>query len=244
MKAASLLTAAIATALLVAATVQAASLKKRLESLPSPAAASATGPSAEIPPSPYEMKELAKRVDAIAARLEGKIERERKELREAQDRYKGIGVRTAESLAAMEKEAAEIRDLLGDLEKNKDKVAEMTKRIRNEQQKAMIKRFMAGELKKENEKLKAELGLTAEQGAQFDRVFEETADQFAEMGSAFMDGDANPAKFMEVVAESNRKMATFLTEDQMKKYTEIQQSRWGGGRRGGGGGDGGGGGGQ
>ena len=68
-------------------------------------------------------------------------------------------------------------------------------------------------------------------GPQFDKVSEEMFDKFADMGSSFMDGEANPAKFQELVTETNTKMQSFMSEDQFKKYQDIQQRQWGGGRR-------------
>lgn len=233
MKAAAFLLAAVAAALLVAAGAQAASLKGRLDHLPAPVAGTASLPEGTEPPaSPYEMAELAKRVEACAAKLDAKIERERLALTGARERFGGIKSRTAESLEAMEKESAAIKEALGAKAADKQKVADLTKRIRTEQQKAMFKRFVGEQMKKENEKLKVDLGLTPEQVVQFDKVSEEMFDKFAEVGSSFMDGEANPAKFTELVSESNGKMKAILSEEQFTRFTDYQQKRFGGGRQG------------
>ncbi len=230
MKVVALFVTAVAAALLVASVVQAAALKKRLDAVPAPAAGASAAPvSAELPPSPYELAELARRVEACAVRLDGKVDRETKALREAKERFTGIKGRSEESLTAIQKESLALKEELAKKAADKDKVAELTKRIRTEQQKMMLKRFMGDRMKGEMEKVKVELGLSPDQSAQFDKVSEEMFDKFAEMGSSFMDGDANPAKFQELVTESNGKMQTFMSEDQFKKYQAIQQRQFGGG---------------
>jgi hypothetical protein len=239
MKVAALLTTAIAAALLAAAIVQAASLNKRLHSLPAPAAGAASeNAGGEPPPSPYEVAEMAKRIEACAVLVDAKIERETKALREAKERFGGIKGRTDESLEAISKQSLALKEELGKKAADKDKVAELTKRIRTEQQKAMFKKFMGDRMKGEMEKVKVELELTPDQAAQFDKVSGEMFDKFSEMGSSMMDGEANPAKFQELVTESNTKMQGFMSEDQFKKYQDIQKRQWGGGRQGGGNGDG------
>lgn len=239
MKVVALFVTAIAAALVVASVVQAAALKKRLDAVPAPAAGASAAPvSAELPPSPYELAELARRVEACAVRLDGKVDRETRALREARERFTGIKGRSEESLAAIQRESLALKEELAKKAADKDKVAELTKRIRTEQQKLMLKRFVGDRMKGEMEKVKVELGLTPDQAAQFDKVSEEMFDKFAEMGSSFMDGDANPAKFQELVTESNTKMQTFMSEDQFKKYQAIQQRQFGGGGGGRQGGDG------
>ncbi len=232
MKVVALFITAVAAALLVASVVQAAALKKRLDAIPAPAAgAPATAAPAELPPSPYELAELARRVEACAVRLDGKIDRETRALKEAKERFTGIKGRSEESLTAIQKESLALKEELAKKAADKEKVAEMTKRIRTEQQKMMLKRFVGDRMKGEMEKVKVELGLTPEQAAQFDKVSDEMFDKFTEMGSSFMDGEANPAKFQELVTETNTKMQTFMSEEQFKKYQDIQQRQFGGGRR-------------
>ena len=68
MKAVALLSTALAAALLIAAIAQAASLKKRIELVPAPVAGAVAATTAEPPLSPYEMAELARRVEACASR--------------------------------------------------------------------------------------------------------------------------------------------------------------------------------
>lgn len=244
MKVAALLTTAVAAALLVAAVAQAASLNRRLREIPAPPAA-AVQAGQELPPSPYEVAEMAKRIEACAAKVDAKVERETKALREAKERFSGIKGRTDESLAAISKESLALKEELAKKAADKEKVAELTKRIRTEQQKAMFKKFVGERMKGEMDKVKTELELTPDQAAEFDKVSAEMFDKFAEMGSSFMDGEANPAKFQELVTESNTRMQTFMSEDQFKKYQDIQKRQWGGGgggRQGGGDGQGGGGG--
>jgi hypothetical protein len=232
MKVAALLATAIAAALLAAAVVQAASLNKRLHNVPAPAASAAPETAAaEPPPSPYEVAEMAKRVEACAVKIDAKIERETKALRDAKERFGGIKQRTDESLEAIARESLALKEELGKKSADKEKVAELTKKIRTEQQKAMFKKFMGERMKGEMEKVKAELELTPDQAAQFDKVSGEMFDKFSEMGSSFMDGEGNPAKFQELVTESNTKMQGFMSEDQYKKYQDIQKRQWGGGGR-------------
>ncbi|KAF0244161.1 MAG: hypothetical protein FD180_2746 [Planctomycetota bacterium] len=230
MKVAALLITAVAAALLVAAVAQAASLSKRLHSVPAPAAGAASdGAPHEMPPSPFEVAEMAKRIEACAAKIDLKIERESRALREAKERFAGIKGLTDESLEAIAKESLALKEELAKKKADKEKVAELTKRIRTEQQKAMFKRFMGDRMKGEMEKVKAELELTPDQAVQFDKVSGEMFDKFAEMGSSFMDGETNPAKFAELVTESNSRMQGFMSEDQFKKYQDIQKKQWGGG---------------
>ncbi|NUN49294.1 MAG: hypothetical protein HUU15_10755, partial [Candidatus Brocadiae bacterium] len=207
-----------------------------------PAAAAADGGPGSLqpvaPPSPYEMDDLARRLKAVGDKLEARIEKENRDLAEARGHVEGIRARTSESLAILEKESAAIKDELAGKAADETKVADLTKRIRTEQQKALIKRFVAAEMEKENAKLKADLGLTPEQAAAYDQVAAEMMDKFADVGSSFMDGEANPLKFAELVQENNTKMSAVLSPDQMKQYTDYQQKRWG--NRGGGGGGGGG----
>ena len=239
MKVAALLTTAIAAALLVAAVAQAASLNKRLHSVPAPAAGAASDVAgSEPPPSPYEVAEMAKRIEVCGSKIDLKIERETKALRDAKERFAGIKERTDDSLEAIAKESLALKEELAKKTVDKEKVAELTKKIRTEQQKAMFKKFMGDRMKGEMDKVKGELELTPDQAAQFDQVSGDMFDKFAEMGSSFMDGDTNPAKFQELVTESNTKMQGFMSEDQFKKYQDIQKKQWGGGGRGGGSGDG------
>ncbi|MCC6740928.1 MAG: hypothetical protein IT452_17950 [Planctomycetia bacterium] len=231
MKFAALFSVVIAASLLVAALVQAATLKRRLDAVPAPAAGAAAAAPAELPPSPYEMAELARRLEACSARLDAKIKDETTSLRESRERLAGLKGRSEESLAGVQRESLALKEELARNAADKEKVAELTKKIRTEQQKTMFKRFVGERMKGEMEKVKAELGLSPEQSAQFDKVGEEMFDKFAEVGSSFMDGEANPAKFQELVTETNTKMQTFMTEDQFKKYQDIQQRQFGGGRR-------------
>lgn len=231
MKVASLMAAAIAAALLVAAVAQAASLKKRMDSIPAPASGAAAAVPEEPPVSPYETAELLKRLEACASRLDGKIDKESKELKAAKERYAGLKAASDESLAKMTAESSKIKEELGQTKGDKEKVAELTKKIRTEQQKAMFKKFMGEQVKKELEKIKVELGLSPDQAAKFDAVNDEMFDKFAEMGSSFMDGEGNPQKFQELITESNTKMKGFMTDDQFTKYTDIQKKQWGGRQR-------------
>jgi hypothetical protein len=227
---------ALATALLAATLVQAASLRKRLDALPAPAAPAegeAAAPAGPVP-SPFELAELARRVDGAATKLDGKVDRETKELAASKERAARIGTRTGESLAALDKEAARLRDEIGEKAHDEEKVEALTKKIRTEQQKAMIKRFAAEQMRKEQAKLKAELGLTPEQEEAFDKVGEEMMDKVAEMGSSFMDGEMNMQGWQALQKESNEKMGAILNEEQMKKYTDYQARQWGGRRNNGG----------
>lgn len=235
MKAAALVGTAVAAALVVATLVQAGTLKTRLDTLPAPAESSADRASpAGPPPSPFELAELARRLDGASGKLDAKVERETKELASAKERAALIGTRTGESLAALDKESAKLRDELGEMAHDEEKVDALTKKIRTEQQKAMIKRFAAEQMRKEQAKLKAELGLTPEQEAAFDKVGEEMMDQVAEMGSSFMDGEMNMQGWQKLQQESNERMGAILNEDQMKKYMDYQAKQWGGRRNNGG----------
>ena len=233
MKALAVLTAAVATALLVAALVQAADLKKRMEALPAPAAdAPVAQTAAELPPSPWEMAELARRVDALSARLDAKIAREEKGMKEAGERFTSLRERTGGTLAGLDVESAAVKKEIGDKGADKEKVAALTRRIRTEQQKALIKRFMTMQFEAEYAKLKAELALTPEQQEQFDRVGDEAMEKMATLGSSFMDGEGNPAEFQKLQTETNEKMGAILNEEQMGKFKSWTDSRMGG-RRGG-----------
>lgn len=172
---------------------------------------------------------MAKRIEACSVKVDLKIERETKALRDAKERFAGIKQRTDESLQEIAKESLALKEELAKKSADKEKVAELTKKIRTEQQKAMFKKFMGERMKGEMEKVKTELGLTPDQCAQFDQVSGEMFDKFSEMGSSFMDGEGNPAKFQELVTESNTKMQGFMSEDQFKKYQDIQKKQWGGG---------------
>lgn len=231
MRVLAVLATAAAAALLAAALTQAASLKKRLEELP-PAPETAPGAVAfdpsQPPPSPYEMSELEKRVEALVGRIDGKVAREKKEFEAARERYLEMKKLSGESLALLDGESAAVKNAIGDGAYEKAKVAAMTKRIRTEQQKAMIRRFAGDMMRKENEKLKAELGLTPEQAAQFDKVAEEMMEKVADMGSSFMDGEMNMQGFQQLQKESNEKMGAILDEGQMTKYKAYQEKRWGG----------------
>lgn len=228
----SVLVHAAAVGVLVAAIMQAAALKKRVEALPKPAESEhrerpAQGP----PPSPYEMSELAARLEALGARIDAKVAREEKELAAARERFGTLRIATGDSLAVLDEESAKVKEAIGDQADDKEKVAALTKKIRDDQQKALIRKFVGNEFRKENEKLKALLELTPEQAVKFDEVSAELMDKVSEMGSNFMNGDMNPAGFIELQKTTNEKMGSFLTEDQMGKYKKYQDERWGGGRR-------------
>jgi hypothetical protein len=71
-------------------------------------------------------------------------------------------------------------------------------------------------------KLQEKLGLTDEQTAQVQDVYQETHDRYRELKASGLEGDALKAEKKKLIEQRNAKLKDILTAEQWAKYEEMR----------------------